>query len=283
MNLSDHTFLFAGAGEAGTGIGELIARYMNMETGCSVEQGRKHCFYIDSKGLVCASRDNLQHHKVPFAHDVGFVRGLKEAIRELRPTALVGVSTMGKAFDEEVVRMMCDYNERPIIFPLSNPTSKSECTFQEAFRWSNGKVLFASGSPFDPITDPWGVTHYPAQANNAYIFPAVGFAAVLCRSKEITDEMFVLAAEELSAMTDLQEVNVGRLFPAFQNIRLVSQKLAARVAEKMVSAGLGVTPPGCVNWEAYVASQMWTLDRLGQQQQEEGQREAARLKIMSKL
>ena len=107
---------------------------MSMETGCSVEQGRQHCFYIDSKGLVCASRDNLQHHKVPFAHNVAFVRGLKEAIRELRPTALVGVSTIGKAFDEEVVRMMCEYNERPIIFPLSNPTSKSECTFEEAFR-----------------------------------------------------------------------------------------------------------------------------------------------------
>lgn len=215
---------------------------------------------------MCKSRTNLQHHKQPFAHDVEPVDDLVTAIRTLKPTALVGVSTIAKAFNKEVVEAMCALNERPIVFPLSNPTSKSECTYEEAYRcawlarqgraagrpgccraqcvralqqqpavaalqqrphlpaarrppctpralprsWSGGKVLFASGSPFDPIADASGTLHYPAQANNAYIFPAVGYAAVLARSSAITDEMFVLAAEELSTMTDMEELEVGR-------------------------------------------------------------------------
>lgn len=132
--LSEHRVLFLGAGEAGTGIGELVATYMHLRRGCSVEEGRRHCFFLDSKGLVCSSRSNLQHHKQPFAHDVPFCSDLKAAIKALRPTALVGVSTIAGAFDREVVEAMCELNERPIIFPLSNPTSKSECSFEDAFK-----------------------------------------------------------------------------------------------------------------------------------------------------
>lgn len=259
---SEHRVLFLGAGEAGTGIGELIAQYLHRRHGVSVEEGRQHCFFMDSRGLVCKSRTNLQHHKEPFAHDVPFCGDLLSAIKQLQPTALVGVSTIAKAFNKDVVDAMCELNDRPIVFPLSNPTSKSECSFEEAFSWTNGKVLFASGSPFDPIVDAAGVTHYPAQANNAYIFPAVGYAAVLAQAKEITDEVFVLAAEELSKMTDMDELLVGRLFPAFQNIRAISKVLSAHVGQHMVEVGLGSTPAGCVNWEEYVASNMWTADQL---------------------
>ncbi|KAF8065915.1 ME6 [Scenedesmus sp. PABB004] len=259
---SEHRVLFLGAGEAGTGIGELIATYMHLRHGLTMEEGRRHCFFLDSRGLVCSSRTNLQHHKVPFAHDVEFCPNIKAAIAALKPTALVGVSTIAKAFDREVVEAMCALNDRPIIFPLSNPTSKSECTYDEAFEWSKGKVLFASGSPFDPITDGAGVTHHPAQANNAYIFPAVGYAAVLARSSEITDEMFVLAAEELAGMTDMEELEQGRLFPAFQSIRTISKVLSARVAEHMVKAGLGAAPEGVTDWEGYVAANMWTAEQL---------------------
>eukprot|EP00878_Enallax_costatus_P000281 GHUV01000353.1.p1 GENE.GHUV01000353.1~~GHUV01000353.1.p1 ORF type:complete len:585 (+),score=89.41 GHUV01000353.1:46-1755(+) len=259
---TEHRILFFGAGEAGTGIGELIAQYLHLRHGSTIEEGRRHCFYLDSKGLVCKSRSNLQHHKLPFAHDVEFCPDLKSAIKALKPTALVGVSTIANAFDEDVIKAMCEANERPNIFPLSNPTSKSECTYEEAFSWSKGKVLFASGSPFDPITDDAGVVHYPAQANNAYIFPAVGYAAVLARSREITDEMFVLAAEELSTMTDMQELEQGRLFPPFQNIRAISKLVTARVGEHMVKAGLGSAPEGCTDWETYVANNMWTADQL---------------------
>ncbi|KAF6252741.1 cytosolic NADP malic enzyme [Scenedesmus sp. NREL 46B-D3] len=246
---NEHRVLFLGAGEAGTGIGELIATYLHLRHNMTMEEGRQHCFFLDSRGLVCKSRTNLQHHKQPFAHDVEFCPDLKSAIAALKPTAL------------DVVDAMCALNDRPIIFPLSNPTSKSECTYQEAYEWTKGKVLFASGSPFDPITDA-GVVHYPAQANNAYIFPAVGYAAVLAKSREITDEMFVLASEELSAMTDMEELEQGRLFPPFQSIRAISKVLTARVAEKMVAAGLGTVPEGCSDWEAFVASNMWNADGL---------------------
>eukprot|EP00879_Flechtneria_rotunda_P001497 GHRR01001653.1.p1 GENE.GHRR01001653.1~~GHRR01001653.1.p1 ORF type:complete len:385 (+),score=134.68 GHRR01001653.1:1139-2293(+) len=260
--LKEHRVLFLGAGEAGTGIGELIAKYLHLKHGMTVEEGRQHCFFIDSKGLVCKSRTNLQHHKEPFAHDVEFCPDLKTAIEQLKPTALVGVSTIAKAFNEEILKALYKLNERPIIFPLSNPTSKSECTYQEAFKWTEGKVLFASGSPFDPITDNEGIVHYPAQANNAYIFPAVGYAAVLARSKEITDEMFVLSAEVLSQMTDMQELEQGRLFPPFQNIRAISKVLTARVAEHMVETGLGTPPEGVKDWENFVAANMWTASKL---------------------
>jgi len=271
--LEQHTFLFLGAGEAGTGIGELIATYMKLRTGCTMEEGRKRCFFVDSKGLVCAERGpigELQHHKRAFAHaGVPFCADLVSAVKQLRPTALIGVSTIAKAFSEEVVRAMSEINDRPILFPLSNPTSKAECTFEEAFGWSDGRVLFASGSPFPPLESAAdGKTHHPAQANNAYVFPAVGFAAVLTRARAITDESFVDTAEALSVMTTREELETGRLFPAFSGIRAVSAALAARVAKKMVEEGLGALPAGVsagagdAEWEAYVASQMWDASRL---------------------
>lgn len=149
------------------------------------------------QGLVCASRDNLQHHKTAFAHDVSHQTSLLAAINEIKPTALFGVSTIADSFTQEVIEAMCAHNERPIIFPLSNPTSKAECTYEQAYKWSNGKVLFASGSPFDPIADG-GVMHYPAQANNAYVFPALGHAAVIAGAQSLTEEAFLLVAESLA-------------------------------------------------------------------------------------
>jgi malate dehydrogenase (oxaloacetate-decarboxylating)(NADP+) len=125
--------------------------------------------------------------------------------------------------------------------------------------WTNGKVIFASGSPFDPITDAAGVTHYPAQANNAYIFPAVGMAAVLTKCSTITDEVFVVAAEALAEMAVMSDVAVGRLFPAFSNIRHVSKVLAAKVAEFIVASGLGEQPADCAHWERYVEHHMWHI------------------------
>lgn len=270
--LAEHRFLFLGAGEAGTGIGELIATYMHLRTGCTMEQGRKACYFLDSKGLVCAERGPvaaLQHHKRPFAHEgVPYCKDLLSAVRQLEPTALIGVSTIAKAFDEPVVKAMAALNARPIIFPLSNPTSKAECTFEEAYKWTDGKVLFASGSPFSPLQGKDGRTVYPAQANNAYVFPAVGFAAILTQAKCITDESFVDTAEALSTMTSLEELETGRLFPAFSGIRGVSKALAARVAKKMVEEGLGALPEGVAAgsdeaaWESFVASRMWDASAL---------------------
>lgn len=270
--LSEQRVLFYGAGEAGTGIGELIAIALEHRFEMTREEGRRRCFFMDSKGLVCAARKDLQHHKRPFAHDVPPCRTLLEAIEQLRPTALIGVSTIAGAFTPEVIKRMAELNEHPVIMPLSNPTSKSECTYQQAFDGTNGKVLFASGSPFPALTHN-GRQYHPAQANNAYIFPAVGHAAVLCQSKAISDDVFLVAAESLAHMTSLEELEVGRLFPRFQTIKDVSAKLAAATADFMCTSGLGSLPAdfaavvarmgkqGAVTslarWEAYVRAHMF--------------------------
>ncbi|KAL3679573.1 hypothetical protein R1sor_022529 [Riccia sorocarpa] len=167
--LDEQRILFLGAGEAGTGIGKLIALAIVQKCGIPLEEAVKSCFYVDSKGLVCKSRSGLQHHKLLFAHDVPFQPDLLSAVKALRPTILVGVSTITGAFSKEVLEAMRDYNERPVVFPLSNPTSKAECTFEEAYQHTGGTVVFASGSPFPPFVTNDERTLFPAQANNAYI------------------------------------------------------------------------------------------------------------------
>jgi malate dehydrogenase (oxaloacetate-decarboxylating)(NADP+) len=143
------------------------------------------------------------------------------------------VSATAGAFNEEAVTTMAAINARPIIMPLSNPTSKAECTFEEAVLWTAGKVVFASGSPFPPLQHN-GTTLYPAQANNAYVFPALGHAAVLAGAKELRDDVFLAVAESLSTLTSDAELAEGRLFPDFDSIQEVSAELTARVATHLV-------------------------------------------------
>ncbi|PSC71198.1 NADP malic enzyme [Micractinium conductrix] len=269
-SLADQRILFYGAGEAGTGIGELIAICLERRHGMTRQQGRQHCLFMDSKGLVCAARTDLQHHKKPFAHDVPPCRTLLEAVRTIKPTVLIGVSTVAGAFSEKVLQAMAAQNDRPIIMPLSNPTSKSECTFEAAVRATDGRVLFASGSPY-PTCEHAGRTLHPAQANNAYVFPAVGHAAVLTQCKEISDDVFLVAAEALAGMTSVADLQAGHLFPPFAQIRTVSARLMAAVADFMVRSGLGVTPPdfeaavsrlpsaacNLTRWEAYATAHMY--------------------------
>lgn len=256
--LTDQRILFLGAGEAGVGIGELVVMALE-KAGVPHEQAMRQCHFMDSKGLVCKSRlAELQPHKVPFAHDVPHQKDLISAIRELRPTALIGVSTIAGAFDEQVLRAMAEINERPIVFPLSNPTSKSECTFEQAVTWTDGRVVFASGSPFPPFTrGSDGVVLHPAQSNNAYVFPAVGYAAVLARAREISDDVFLAAAESLSQMTTDAELAEGRLFPDFNSIREVSAKLTAEVCGMMEKSGAGVRPTGVKDWHEHVLRNMY--------------------------
>nr|AWK67835.1 MME2 [Dunaliella tertiolecta] len=258
--LAGKQVLFLGAGEAGTGIGELIAYCVHRRTGCSMNEARKTCHFVDSKGLVCASRmPDLQHHKQAFAHDTPYCKTLLEAVRLLKPVAIIGVSTIAGSFNEEVLREMAAINHRPIIFPLSNPTTKSECTFEEAFKHTEGRVLFASGSPFDPIFVPSqssgnasqpalagdGILMRPAQANNAYVFPALGHAAVLARCSSISDEAFLTAAEALAAMADPKMVlREGALFPPFSKIKDTSSHVMAHVMACMVREGRGLRPEG---------------------------------------
>lgn len=233
--------LFYGAGEAGIGIGELIAEYLVFRHGMTHEEARKHCIFMDSKGLVCQSRlGDLQHHKRPFAHELPFIDDLEAAVRELKPAALVGVSAVPGAFTPGVLAAMAEVNERPIIFPLSNPTSMSECSFEQCLASTQGKALFASGSPFAPARHPvTGETVFASQSNNAYVFPAVGAAAVLTSSHTIADEDFLAAAETLAAQAKPEHLAVGLLFPPFAAILQISAEVAAAVA-KVRSR----TPPG---------------------------------------
>ena len=178
---------------------------------------------------------------------------------ELSPTGialLLGVSTVAGAFDEDVVRAMAAINDRPVIMPLSNPTSKAECTFEQAVRWTDGRVVFASGSPF-PSYAHEGKTLYPAQANNAYVFPALGHAAVLAGAREVSDDVFLAAAESLATMTTEEELASGKLFPDFDSIQEVSAELTARVCEKLESDGVGAKPAGVRDWREYVDAEFY--------------------------
>ena len=175
--LRDQRYLFLGAGEAGTGIADLIVRAL-MAEGLPQDEARQSCWMFDSVGLVVRSRDNLAPHKLAYAHDHPRIDEFLAAIEHLQPTGIIGASGQARSFTRPIVERMCELNERPMVFALSNPTSSAECTAEEAYTWSRGRVIFASGSPFPPVTID-DLTYFPGQGNNAYIFPGVGLGVVL--------------------------------------------------------------------------------------------------------
>ncbi len=233
--LAQQRLLFLGAGEAATGIAELAVAAMVAE-GVDEAQARRCCWLFDSKGLVVAGRGDLAAHKLPFAHDHGPVTDFAAAVRELQPTGLVGVAAMAGGFTQEVIEEMTRLNERPIVFALSNPTSKAECTAEQAYAWSGGRALFASGSPFDPVTFD-GKTFVPRQGNNSYIFPGVGLGTIAVRATRVTDEMFLASARALAQQVTPQDLAQGSLFPPLQSVREVSVHIAAAVAEVAYAQG----------------------------------------------
>lgn len=242
--LAEQKVLFYGAGEAGTGIGELLAGALQDE-GMAEAGARERCWFFDSKGLVTRDRgDVLAHHKQPFAHAAPGATDLIEAVRMLRPTALIGVAGAGPAFTREVIEAMAEINPRPVIFALSNPTSKAECTATEAYTHSGGRAIFASGSPFAPVTLD-GVTHVPGQGNNVYIFPGVGLGVLACQAAHVTDSMFLAAARALARRVTGQDLAKGRVYPDLKGIRDVSLDIAVAVAQTAYSLGLARRPhPG---------------------------------------
>ncbi len=234
--LSDHTFLFLGAGEAGIGIGDLIVLGLTKE-GMTEAEARRRCWFVDSKGLVVRSRTDLVEHKLPYAHDHVPLTDFLEAVESLKPTALIGVSGMPRTFTKPVVEAMARMNRRPILFALSNPTSKSECTAEEAYAWSEGRAIFASGSPFPPVTFE-GRRFVPGQGNNAYIFPGVGLGAVASEARHVTDEMFFAAAKTLADRVSEDDLAEGRIYPCLSRIREVSAAIATAVADVAFRRGL---------------------------------------------
>ena len=228
--LSKQRFVFLGAGSAGVGIADMIVSGM-VEEGMSESEARKQFWLVDSKGLVTQSRiDELAVHKIPYAQNGEFVSSLQQVVRQVKPTALIGVSQQAGSFTEEVIKEMQSHVSRPLIMALSNPTSQSECTAEQAFRWTDGQVLFASGSPFSPVTFG-GKVFVPGQGNNMYIFPGVGLGAILCNSRQVTDSMFYAAAKTLSALVTPEELEVGKLYPDLKTIREISSQIAAAVCE----------------------------------------------------
>jgi len=226
--LKDSTFLFFGAGEAGIGIGNLLVSALQDE-GLSEDEAVSRCWFLDSRGLVVKSRTDLASHKLRFAHDHEHIADLGQAIDTFRPTALIGAAGVPQIFTEDVIRQMASINERPIVFALSNPTSKSECTAEQAYQWSDGRAVFASGSPFDPV-EYQGERFVPGQGNNAYIFPGVGLGVIVSQARHVTDEMFFVAARVLAESVTEEDIAIGRIFPPLERVRDVSAAIAAAVA-----------------------------------------------------
>jgi len=252
--LEHQKILFLGAGEAGTGIAALVVTAL-MAGGLSASESRRRCWFVDSKGLVVKSRTDLAAHKRPFAHDHDPIPDLLSAVRALRPTAVVGVAGQGQTFTRAVIEAMSELNDRPIVLALSNPTTKSECTAEQAYGWSKGRAIFASGSPFPPVRYG-GITFEPGQANNVYIFPGVGLGLIVSGATRVSDEMFLTAARTLAAQVGDADLARGRLFPPVERIRTVAAAIAAGVARLAYDDGLANNPEP-TDLPAFIESSMY--------------------------
>ncbi|MFA6174481.1 MAG: NAD-dependent malic enzyme [Kiritimatiellales bacterium] len=256
--LRGQKLLFFGAGEAGTGIGELFVSALR-EEGVPEKEARLQCWFVDSKGLLVKDRgDEMPKHKLPFAHEAAPCTSFAEAVERIRPTALIGVAGTGRAFTPEILGAMAAINERPIIFALSNPTSKAECTAEEAYGHTSGRAIFASGSPFPPV-ELGGQTFHPGQGNNVYIFPGVGLGVLATAATRVTEPMFLATARTLAGEVSAEDLARGSVYPPLGKIREVSRKIAVAVAEEAHASGLArVEKPN--NIEMDISNKMFVPD-----------------------
>jgi malate dehydrogenase (oxaloacetate-decarboxylating)(NADP+) len=252
--LGDQKFLFFGAGEAGIGTGDLTVSAM-MEEGLSQEEAVKRIWYVDSKGLVVKQRTDLNTPKLRYAHDHEPLPDLLSAIEALKPTFLIGASARPGMFNQPVIEAMARINEKPVIFALSNPTSKAECTAEQAYTWTKGRAIFASGSPFPPFTYG-GKTFVPGQGNNVYIFPGVGLGAMACWARSLPDDMFLAAAKALAGAVTEDDLKQGRVYPPMSKIREASAQIAVAVVKMAYEHGLAARAKP-YDIEQYVRSLMY--------------------------
>ena len=242
QKITDQRFLFLGAGSAGTGIAELISQAM-AGTGMDINEARRRNALFDINGLLVTSRKDLAEFQKPFAQDRAPISTFVEAVKALKPTGIIGVSAVPKLFNREVIETMAELNQRPIIFPYSNPTSRSECSAEEAYRWSDGRAIFASGSPFPPV-DIGGRRFVPNQGNNVYIFPAMAMALFATEAKRVTDDMFLTAAQAIAEQVSEESLAAGLIYPPRERILNASLHVAERVATCIFDHGLArVTRP----------------------------------------
>jgi len=240
QKITDQRFLFLGAGSAGTGIAELISQAM-AGAGMDIHEARRRNALFDINGLLVTSRADLAEFQRPFAQDHAPISTFVEAVKALKPTGIIGVSAVPKLFNREVIQTMAELNQRPIIFPYSNPTSRSECSAEEAYRWSDGRAIFASGSPFPPV-DVDGRRFVPNQGNNVYIFPAMAMALFATEAKRVTDEMFLTAAQAIAEQVSEESLAAGLIYPPRERIFNASLHVAERVATCIFDRELARVP-----------------------------------------
>ncbi len=240
QKLVNQKVLFFGAGEAATGIADLIVSAM-VAKGQTREEARRRNWLFDSRGLVVKDRRDLVEQKRPYAHEHERCTDFVAAVKALRPTAIIGVAAVAGTFTPQVLAEMAAINERPIVFALSNPTSKSECTATEAYAATGGKALFACGSPFNPVK-LGDRTFVPRQGNNSYVFPGVGLGAIACGAKRVTGEMFLATADALAQQVTEADLAQGSLYPPLAGVREVSARIAAAVANVAYRQGIATVP-----------------------------------------
>eukprot|EP01114_Cavostelium_apophysatum_P013495 TRINITY_DN3281_c0_g1_i2.p1 TRINITY_DN3281_c0_g1~~TRINITY_DN3281_c0_g1_i2.p1 ORF type:complete len:559 (-),score=151.85 TRINITY_DN3281_c0_g1_i2:33-1709(-) len=239
VSIDKQRVVFFGAGSAGIGVADTIVAVMVQKLNITKEQARKSFYFVDSKGLVTKNRgDTLASFKVPYARDDFDTQytNLLDVIKAVKPTGLIGLSGMPQSFTEEIIKELASHSKVPVIFSLSNPTSKAECSAEQAFTWTEGRCIFASGSPFAPTTLN-GKTYYAGQGNNMYIFPGLGFGSFLARSKKVSDRMIIAATTTLSDFVTEEELARGQIYPRLNKIREISAIIAAKVIEVAFEEG----------------------------------------------
>ena len=225
----DLKIMFLGAGSAATGIADLMTTAF-VEEGLSPDEARRRLWFVDLNGLVVRARTDLMEHNRPYAHDFKPLPFL-DSIDAIQPHVLIGATGAPGTFTQPVVERMSRITERPAIFALSNPTSKAECTAEQAYAWSGGRAIFASGSPFAPVIHD-GRTYRPGQGNNAYVFPGIGLGAIACRARTLPDELFLTAARTLAGLVRQNDLDEGALYPPLKEIRTISLAIATSVATR---------------------------------------------------
>ncbi|HZW94124.1 MAG TPA: NAD-dependent malic enzyme [Candidatus Eremiobacteraceae bacterium] len=234
--LKDEKYLFLGAGSAGIGLADLLCSAL-VGQGMALKEAQSQVYMFDVNGLLESTRKDLVDFQKPYAHKHGTTRDFVAAIESIKPTTIIGVSTIGGAFNQKVVETMARNNERPVILALSNPTEHAECTAEQAYTWSKGKAIYAAGVQFEPVHYN-GQTFLPGQANNFYIFPAVGMAILATQAKRVTDEMFIEAGQAVADQVPSDLLKQGLLYPLQSNILETEIQTAARVAKLVFDSGL---------------------------------------------
>jgi malate dehydrogenase (oxaloacetate-decarboxylating)(NADP+) len=234
--LKDEKYLFLGAGSAGIGLADLLCSAL-VAQGVPLKEAQSRVYMFDVNGLLESSRTDLFDFQKPYAHQHTPTRDFVAAIESIKPTTIIGVSTIGGAFNQNVIEAMARINERPVILALSNPTQKAECTPEQAYTWSKGKAIYAAGVQFEPVHYN-SQTFLPGQANNFYIFPAIGMAVFATQAKRVTDEMFIEAGQAVADQVPSDLLKQGLLYPLQSNILEAEIQTAARVAKLVFDSGL---------------------------------------------